>query len=309
MTRRRKLSYILLALLLLPVGAAATIGFVYLRSPPSALDLANDLTPDRGTGERAVRMVVDGAPFGQAGLNLDVFAPDNIVTEKRPVIVFWYGGAWVKGERESYAFVARAFAARGYVVILPDYRKVPNVRFPVFVADGAAALAWTAANIARFGGDPDRIAVAGHSAGAYIAAMLALDTRYTEALPLPDDIVKAVIGLAGPYDFYPFTSDRAEAAMGYAANPLETQPIAFASEDAPPMLLANGSADTVVRPKNARALGLALRKAGNDEVTVKIYDGASHNDLITPFARLFRDRYPVLNDSIDFLSANGLEAE
>ena len=101
------------------------------------------------------------------------------------MIVFFYGGGWVSGSRQEYGFAARAYAARGFLVVVPDYRLVPTVRFPAFVEDGALAMRWARDNVARYGGDPGRITIAGHSAGAYIGAMLGLDRRYLAAAGVP----------------------------------------------------------------------------------------------------------------------------
>src|SRR3546814_8631076 len=103
--------------------------------------------------------------------------------------------------------LGRAFAAQGFVVAVPDYRLVPKVRFPAFVEDSAAAVKWVRAHIARFGGDPDRIVLAGHSAGAYNAAMLAVDPQWLG----PDRAaVKGWATLAGPYEFLPLDTRRTE---------------------------------------------------------------------------------------------------
>ena len=210
-------------------------------------------------------------------------------------MVFFYGGGWANGTRTEYGYAARPFVEAGYIVVLPDYRKVPQVRFPDFVADSAAAVKWVQANIAQYGGDPARVAVAGHSAGAYNALMLALDPQW-----LGDRPVQAAISLAGPADFYPFTTPRSQAAMGQAPDPLATQPISFVRKDAPPILLIHGTADTVVRIRNAISLEKKQKAAGG-RITLIPHDGASHNDLVLAMGTLFRSRLPVVEESLSFL--------
>ena len=234
---------------MLGVGAAlvlAVAGVYFLVSPPKILSLLDGIAG----GGRGTERVATAVPFGTHGQTLDVWAPAASVAGKRPVLIWWYGGGWVKGDRDAYAFAGRAFASAGYVVVIPDYRKVPQVRFPAFLEDGAEAVRWTRDNVARFGGDPTRIAFAGHSAGAYTAVQLALDPQYLRAAGVDPKIVRASVGLSGPYDFYPFTG-RAVEAMERWPDPQETQPLRYARADAPPLLLVTSTSDDTVRPKNA----------------------------------------------------------
>lgn len=279
------------------VVAGLAIGGLYLHSPAGSLDTIDDLFPDG-----AVREVVEGVPFA-AGNRLDVWAAPPPRATRRPVLLFFYGGSWMSGRRQDYGFVGRAYASRGFVVVVPDYRKVPAVRFPAFVQDAAAAVRWTHDNIARYGGDPDRIVLAGHSAGGYLATMLALDHRYLEAAGVDPGIVKAAAGLAGPYDFYPFTWAPAQAAMGAAPDPRETQPIRFARADAPPLWLATGTADETIRPANSVALAARLRAAGSRTTVLRRYPGLGHGGIVMALSRLFRGKAPVLAESSAFLHA------
>lgn len=284
-------------LVALPVLLLLAAAALYVYSPPRSLDVLNDLFPGDGGVVRAASAVRyrAGSP-----LALDVWARPAPATARRPVLVFFYGGAWVKGRREEYAFVARAYAARGFVVVLPDYRKVPAVRFPSFVEDGAAAVRWVHDHIASYGGDPGGIVLSGHSAGAYIAVMLALDRRYLAAAGVDPGIVRAAAGLAGPYDFYPFDSPRAVAAMGDAPDPRATQPISFARADAPPLWLATGTADQEVRPRNSVALAAREEALGSRTTILREYPGLSHNDVLMALAKPFRGRATVLDESIAF---------
>lgn len=262
-------------------------------SPPALLDGLDKVTSGAG-GHRAIEAV----RFGQHGQRLDVWVPRD-GRPSHPVLVFYYGGGWVKGARQDYGFAARAFAARGFVVVVPDYRKVPQVRFPAFVEDAADAVRWTHEHIGEYGGDPKRIAIAGHSAGAYAVAMLALDRQWLTRAGVDPGVVRAAVGLAGPYDFYPFTG-RAIEAMGQWPRPLETQPITYARADAPPMLLVTGDRDTTVRPRNARNLGGTLQRLGAP-VEVKEYAGLGHEDLVMALSRPFRAKAPVLDESVAFI--------
>ena len=287
---RRAIAAAALAILL---ALALIVAFI---SPPAQLSLLDGAI---GGGVGASRPG-SALPFGTHGQTLDVWRPAGKGAAKRPVLIFWYGGGWAKGDRRAYAFAARAYARSGFVVVMPDYRKVPGIRFPVFVQDGAEAVKWTRDHVAEFGGDPDRIAVAGHSAGAHIVAMLTLDTRWLKAEGVDPKIIRAAVGLSGPYDFYPFTSARAVAAM-QGADAAATQPINFARADAPPMLLVTSTGDTEVRPKNAINLAAKLKALGAP-VTLKIYPDLTHEDVAKALSKPFRGKGPILADSVAFLN-------
>jgi acetyl esterase/lipase len=281
--------------------AAALGGLIAVTSPPRLLSLY-----DRAAGGTAgARQVAEGVAFGSHGQALDIWSPATPegtagAEGPLPVVIFWYGGGWAKGERQSYAFAGRALAREGFLVVIPDYRKVPAVYFPAFLDDGAEAVAWVAANIARHGGDPERIAVMGHSAGAYQAVMLALDAKRLMAAGVDPGVIKAGVGLSGPYDFHPFTSDRAIAAMSQWPRPEETQPITFARADAPPLLLVTSDADETVRPKNANNLGARLRELGAP-VEIMNYGPLDHQEIVMALSVPFRGKGTVLADSARFL--------
>ena len=266
-------------------------------SPAGLLNGISRLAGDGG-GQAAVRNVAFGPDPRQ---KLDVYIPATPPAgAKLPVVVFFYGGGWVGGARGDYGFAGRAFAARGYVAIVPDYRLVPQVRFPAFIEDGALAVKWARDHAAEYGGDPARIAVSGHSAGAYIGAMLALDPHYLRAAGVDPKIIRAAALLSGPYDFYPWTEQRGRDAMGQWPRPAETQPISFARADAPPMLLMHGTADTVVRPYNSERLAAKLNALGAP-VELRLYPGKSHVDTIKSLSPAFRGSTPALADAIRFL--------
>lgn len=252
--------------------------------------------------DAGARRVVTGASFGPAGRQaLDVYAPEGTQAGQRlPVVMFIYGGSWSDGRRQDYGFAGAAFAARGFVTVVADYRLVPEVVFPDFLRDGALALRWIRSNIAAHGGDPSRIALVGHSAGAYNAVMLGLDRRYLREAGVDPGSVRAVAGLAGPYDFLPFDGPITPATFGCWPNPAETQPVNLAHAGAPPMFLATGDADTTVQPRNTLALAARLRARGVS-VEQRIYPGVGHAGLVTGLSANFRSA--VLDDVTAFLRA------
>jgi acetyl esterase/lipase len=247
--------------------------------------------------DRGVERVARDLAFAEGPRRrLDLYAPTGPRAGPLPVIVFFYGGSWNSGVKEGYGFAGRALAAQGFLVAIPDYRLVPEIRFPGFLEDSAAAVRWVRANAARFGGDPDRIVLAGHSAGAYNAAMLSLDPRWLGA---DRAAVKGFAGLAGPYSFLPLDVDSTRAAFSAAPDLQATQPIRFASAGDPPALLLAGSEDNLVRPAQAAALAAALRQAGASAET-RLYPGIGHVGIVTALARPWRGKAPVLADVGEF---------
>lgn len=243
------------------------------------------------------RKVASDLAYGEGSRRkLDIYAPVAAGPRPAPIIIFIYGGSWSGGTREGYHFAARALSAAGFVTVVPDYRLVPEIVFPGFLQDCAQAVRWTRAHAARYGGDPDRIVLVGHSAGAYNAAMLALDPQYLG----PDRaVIKGFAGLAGPYDFLPFDGQVVKNTFGAWPRADETQPIHYANASAPPMLLLHGGKDGTVWPKNSINLNRKLKEAGAIS-EVKIYPELGHVGIVTALARPFRDKAPVLEDVTSF---------
>ncbi len=268
-----------------------------LASACSPLSLFATLTP-KDAATSPLRGTAYGAHPRQ---RLDVYAPPGGV-QGAPVLVFFYGGGWNSGRRAEYGWVGRALAAQGFLVVVPDYRLYPEVRFPSFLEDAALAVRWTVDHAAGLGGDPSRLLFAGHSAGAYIAAMLALDARYLQAAGVDPGTVKAFAGLSGPYAFLPLDGEISTRTFGGAPDLLATQPISFVRADAPAAFLATGEADATVRPRNTRKLAKALREAGV-VVEEQVYPGLDHAAPLLALSRPLRNKAPVLAGMTAFLKA------
>ncbi len=232
---------------------------------------------------------------------LDIYRPDT--TTKLPVIVFFYGGSWKTGSKAMYPFVAATLAKQGAVVIVPDYRLYPQVKFPAFLTDSAAATAWAFAHLDQLNGDPNRLFLMGHSAGAYNALMLALNPQYLAAAGTSRDRLAGAIGLAGPYDFKPLEEPDVSAVFAPVGNDPAGQVITFADAHAPPLLLLAGTADNQVKPRNTIALTARIRSAGG-QVAEKLYPGVGHIGLIIALAPIFQGKAPVLADVDAFVSAH-----
>ena len=281
--------------------AALVLSFLSACSGPGAL---NTFAPSDGVS------IQSGVAYGGSEREkLDIYTPavtiPGLTAEGWPMAVFFYGGGWHDGERGSYQFLGKTLAARGIVTVIPDYRVYPEVRFPEFARDGAKAVAWTVAHARELGGDPRRIFVIGHSAGAHIAALLTLDKSYLGQAGLdPDKVFAGMIGLAGPYDFLPLVEPIYKEIFATAPDLSVTQPITYARADAPPLLLVSGRADTTVLPRNTERLAARVRERGG-QAQDKFYPGIGHILLLGAMARPLTALAPVRDDVLRFMGVGG----
>lgn len=262
----------------------------------SAVDLLN-ATVAIDTYERD-----QGLAYGpDARQKLDVYRPRTPVANA-PMVVFFYGGSWSSGERGDYRFVGEALASRGIVTVIADYRLSPAFRYPVFVLDSGLAMRWAFDHAQDYGVNSARIFVMGHSAGAYNAAMLALDNRWLGAFGLSPSRLAGWIGLAGPYDFLPIGDKKTQVAFNWPDTPQDSQPLAHASKASPPALLLAPVKDTVVDPvRSTVAMATKLKSAGVP-VQSELYDGVGHVTLIASMASVLRGRAPVLDRVVAFVN-------
>lgn len=244
--------------------------------------------------------VISDIPYGQHTLNsLNVYIP--LQKTKKATVVFFYGGCWGGCEtlsKENYLFVAQALTSRGYRVIIPDYRRYPDVKFDTIIADAQHAVEWGHKHIADYGGDPNQIFLMGHSAGAHLAAMLMFNEHYLETETYRS--LKGFVGLAGPYDFLPITDEYQKIVFGPPSHYSASQPINFVDGTEPPSLLLYGKNDTTVKPKNIASLRARIKQTGGC-VESHEYNNLDHVGLLGSLSLPKQDQEPVLNDIIQFL--------
>jgi acetyl esterase/lipase len=256
---------------------------------------------DQRQGIAAERDIVFDA---RHGLSLDVYRPRE--ARNAPVVVFFYGGDWTHGKRQWYRFVGSALAARGMVVIIPDYRKYPAVRMDGFMQDAARAVAWAHDYAGVHGGNPQQLFVMGHSAGGQIAALLATDRHWLHDAGLPNDVLAGCIGLAGVYDFAPLPAKEHDMRVIFGQTPVEQargEPVTHVGGGEPPMLLLHGTADREVAPANSQSLARVLQDHG-DTVTMRMYPGIGHSPLLLALARPLRGHADTLADIVGFVGAS-----
>jgi len=237
-------------------------------------------------------------PYGRdPRQRLDVYSPPK--GTHLPVIVFWYGGAWTDGIKSNYRFVGTALAEQGFVAVVPDYRLYPTAIFPTFIEDGAQAVSWVERNAESFGGDPERIVLMGHSAGAHLAAMLALEPRYLTAAGVKRAHVVALVGLSGPYQLEPDT-DELHAVFAPPFSEADWQPLQHVNSAGPPTLLLHGLADHRVLPIQTYAFRDALTAQGVP-VETELYAGRDHADTVAGFSIFRRRSISTLQDVTRFI--------
>jgi acetyl esterase/lipase len=231
---------------------------------------------------------------------LDVYVPAMQDTHHN-VVIFFYGGSWQSGSKDMYRFVGQSLAKQGYVTIIADYRTYPDSYFPAFMEDAAQVLKWTHTYAAKYGGNNKRIFVAGHSAGAHIAMLLTLDQSYLRSIEAKPSWIHGTIGIAGPYDFLPFTDPKIKALFSKSPDE-KSQPINYVHKNVAPILLLHGTADKDVYLKNSVTLERKLHKNDN-QVRLITYDNIDHIDIIMAMSIYFHYKAPVLNDIKDFIDA------
>ena len=262
-------------------------------APVDALNATISTTGLRITHDIAYR------PGARGGL--DVYRPDSDATGL-PLVVFIYGGSWQSGSKNEYPFVAAPLARQGLVVAVPNYRLYPEVQYPTFIEDCAAAVAFARGHAAEWGADPGRVFVIGHSAGGYNALMLATDPRYLTDVGMRPGELAGVVSIAGPADFLPIREDDIKLVFGAARTSPDTQPITHVNGSEPPILLLHGESDTTVGPGNSTRLAARLEQVSMP-VKLRMYPGVGHVGVITSFAPLFKGTAPVLADVMAFIRA------
>ena len=234
---------------------------------------------------------------------LDIYRPSSAApTAGWPVVVFFYGGSWNRGERADYKFVGTALASRGVLTLVADYRLYPEVRYPEFLNDCALAAAHGLAQAARLGGDPKRVFVMGHSAGAYNAAMLALDPRWLHSAGHSPAELAGWIGLAGPYDFLPMKNPDTQPVFLHPNYPARSQPVDHTVKASPRAFLGAAVTDSLIDPQR-NTVGLATRlQAAGAPVQLRLYERVNHLTLAAAFAWPLRWLAPVLDDVTAFIN-------
>lgn len=271
----------------------------------SPLNVLDTLVP---AGEYGLQQ---GIAYGELPRQkLDIYRPIK-ATQTGPVVVFFYGGSWKSGAREKYRFIGEALTRKGLTVVIPDYRLYPDVTFPAFMNDAAKAVRWTLDNLAgpdrggpnKAGSDKARppVFLAGHSAGAHIAALMTVDSQYFDQAGVSSSQICGVIGISGPYAFDPFEYKSTRPVFAGLTNSDIARPVKRVSGPTPPFLLLHGDTDGTVRPSNTAEFATALRSAGT-RVRTEFLPDIGHYRIILAMATPFDDTAPVNERIFDFIA-------
>jgi len=233
-------------------------------------------------------------------LKLDVYSPPDAAGKGFPVIVFFYGGSYSSGSKNMYHFIADAFTREGYIVVIPDYRQYPAVKFPAFFEDGANAVAWVQNNIGKYKGDPSKIFILGHSAGAHIGALLVADKHYLKDAGVDYANIRGFAGLAGPYDFVPDEPVYKDI-FGPPENYPNMQVTTFIDGSEPPMLLLHGLKDTTVNISNMQKLKTKIYEK-HGIVTSITYKGLDHIGIVGAMTWIQQSKAPVRQHLLTFFN-------
>ena len=233
----------------------------------------------------AVRVVrdlpyVQGARYPDNKDKLDVYVPQGRTNV--PVIVSYYGGALMAGDKSEHAFIGQRFAAAGFVTVVVNYRLSPGVAHPAHVQDAAASFAWVKRNIAGYGGDPNRIFLIGHSAGAYLVALLSTDERYLAGHKLSLRDIRGVVPVSAFYwvERTGVAPDRDKSVWGTDTRVwVDASPAHHLHAGVPPMLILYADGDEDWRRRQNVEVAQAIKAAGSGNVTLAMIKGRTHMSI------------------------------
>lgn len=220
---------------------------------------------------------IPGVEYADGKDRLDIYQP--VSAKDAPVVVSFYGGALTAGDKSEQPYVGEQFAAADYVTVVVNYRLSPGVSHPAHVEDAAASVAWVKRNIAKYGGDPSKIFLTGHSAGAYLLALLLLDPRYLAA----HKIKPADIRGAAPVSAFFYVErkgvgpDRPKYVWGADSTKWRAaSPATYVRRNVPPLLLLYADGDDAWRREQQGDFAAALRAAGDTHVETQMIKGRNH---------------------------------
>jgi acetyl esterase/lipase len=236
----------------------------------------------------SVRVVKDvayltGATYADNKDKLDLYLPEGTSPAGgRPVVVSFYGGGLTAGDKDRQAFIGQRFAKAGFATAVVNYRLSPGVMHPAHVQDAAASFAWVKRHIAEYGGNPDQVFAIGHSAGAYLVALLSTDERYLAAQNLSLRDIRGTVPVSAFYwvERTGVGPDRDKRIWGTEKNAwIDASPAHHLRAGLPPMLLLYADGDDEWRRQQNTEVFQAMMAAGNANVTIAMIKERTHNTI------------------------------
>ena len=270
--------------------AAPTLGRT---ADPTANSAAARTTASRPSVQRAASSTLQLAYQTESGLSyrpdsepdvyarerckLDVYHP--VGASAVPTVIWFHGGGLTGGNRS----VPSALKGQGIIVVAVDYRLSPKAKAPAYIEDAAAAVAWTFKNIARYGGDTNRIFLSGHSAGGYLASLVTLDRRWLAVHSVDPDRLAGLV----PFSGQSITHFAIREERGLArTHPLidDLAPVYHVRNDAPPMLLISGDRnhELLGRYEESAYFWRMLKEVGHPSVELLELQGYDHGQMAEP---------------------------
>jgi len=269
---------------------------LFLFAACAPVKFLNTITPS-GSYKLAKDVAYMDSETGGARQKLDIYQPKQ-PKANAPVVVFVHGGSWDTGTKNIYKFVGEAFAGQGYTTVIPNYRLYPEVMYPEFINDTAAAIAYTAKRYSEQG-----VIVIGHSAGAYNAMMVTVEPEYLRAQGV--DVCRAIagmVGLAGPYGAFPLKADK-YVTIFPDRHTADDAPVNLINGPTPPLYMAIGDADTTVSELHSLKLQEIIRARGG-LADFKIYPDLTHTSVVKVLSRYFDEDSELKADIMSFIAAN-----
>jgi len=246
----------------------------------------------------------------EMNVRLDVYSPS--VGAHHPVLILVHGGSWSKYNKEMFAPAAMKLLPEAMVVVIPDHTLYPHAGYEQMTHEVAAALSWTLENIEQYGGDPERVVVAGHSSGGHLVGLAVMDRRFLQAYGHDKGEVRGLVFASSGYDLraqYACEKTRGgtrgtrlmKTMVGVAGgveNFPRASPINYVQRDLPPILILHGDEDRTVPVEIALDFHAALQEAGAQS-ELKIYPGRGHSEIL--FSALTEKRAQIVADISDFV--------
>ncbi|TWT79720.1 Carboxylesterase NlhH [Planctomycetes bacterium CA13] len=222
------------------------------------------------------RLANEPNDYAKSRCKLDLYLPAS--GTEFPCVVWFHGGGLESGGKDSERQWGSSLAKAGIAMAAVDYRLSPKVQYPVYIQDAAAAVAWVHTHIAQYGGEPRSVFVSGHSAGGYLAAMVAIDKRWLTAAGIDTDLLAGTLPVSG--QMITHSTVRKERGIPRSTEIVdEAAPLTHVRPGAPPMLLITGDHDLAERSDENRRMHEALAKTGCDTSRFREFKDRDHGSI------------------------------